>query len=381
MADEMSEHDAAALSMVEANRLFTEAGWTPINKPCWNGGFVMARQVGGVSPNGNQYVKGLDIVRPDDPLYGPDYPDEHHEAAAWLIRMYPAPMADNPLSLDSLAPAPEVEETPAHEAHGETGGKDQKADGTSDSFSGIDAGMVDSAAPEEAIAGSGVEGSDAQGVAGGALDVPESQAQDDPGAAEQDSVGSGDGMVADQPAEDLEGADAGPASGGGEVLAHDGQAWPSDSEPEVDYEADFEEIESAAEVEGADALLELEPPSLGEEILEQQEQESPQGQDRFIGLDDLDRRRSLRIGDVTVAAATRMPNVDWPTLAELRNFAMGVSENRWPNDDAKQAALLELEGIASHRRQIEMLRDERVAFLLSASREEVEAFDPEAGWP
>ena len=353
MADEMSEHDAAALSMVEANRLFTEAGWTPINKPCWNGGFVMARQVGGVSPNGNQYVKGLDIVRPDDPLYGPDYPDEHHEAAAWLIRMYPA----NALSLASLQTA---NDNPADETHQETGpqvGADQT----------------------HAAGDAGLGAGDDAAAAGDDLNVPEGQEADGATEAVADSVDSGNHAPEANATEGVGSAETGPAGGGSEVLAHDGQAWPSDSEPEVDYEADFEEI--GAEVEGADAFPELEPPSLGEEILEQQEQEGPQGQDRFIGLDDLDRRRSLRIGDVTVAAATRMPNVDWPTLAELRNFAMGVSENRWPNDDAKQAALLELEGIASHRRQIEMLRDERVAFLLSASREEVEAFDPEAGWP
>ena len=342
----------------ETRAILAEGGAQHTRVTADNNGWLVAF---GFAPN---YIEeaghtGIDPTTPTDP----------REFARYMLAKRAA----------RLASAADPAQIAAHEAHGETGGKDQKADGTSDSFSDIDAGMVDSAAPEEAIAGSGVEGSDAQGVAGGALDVPESQAQDDPGASEQGAVDSGDEGVAGG---DAGGAEAGPAGGGSEVLAHDGQAWPSDSEPEVDYEADFEEIgEPSAEVEGADALLELEPPSLGEEILEQQEQESPQGQDRFIGLDDLDRRRSLRIGDVTVAAATRMPNVDWPTLAELRNFAMGVSENRWPNDDAKQAALLELEGIASHRRQIEMLRDERVAFLLSASREEVEAFDPEAGWP
>jgi len=40
-----------------------------------------------------------------------------------------------------------------------------------------------------------------------------------------------------------------------------------------------------------------------------------------------------------------------------------------------------LEEIERTRRKIEKHRDNKVAGLMSATREEIEAFDPEAGWP
>lgn len=304
--------DPVLASMAEANRILLAAGWRPFTSPQWGGTFTAGRAVGGDAPDGNGYVKFLDMVGPDDPRYGPDTPDEHHKAAAWLAERYKAP--ENALSLASL---PEPEQTPAHEAHDETGVGAESATPT------VDGGAADDTA----------------------------------------STGVRDGA-------------------GGTDQEHQSER-PQNADDTEPLDADFTEVTEAPAVEGDDLepFAQIEAPDLGAEILETEQEESPQGSDRFIGLDDLDRRRSLRIGDVTVAAATRTPHVDWPTLAELRNFAMGVSENRWPNDDAKQAELLALEGVAAHRRQIEMLRDERVAFLLNATREEVEAFDPEAGWP
>jgi hypothetical protein len=68
-------------------------------------------------------------------------------------------------------------------------------------------------------------------------------------------------------------------------------------------------------------------------------------------------------------------------LAELRNFTLGVSEGRWANDPSKQAELEALELIASLARQVEAARDAKVAFLVAATREQIEAFDPESDWP
>lgn len=107
-------------------------------------------------------------------------------------------------------------------------------------------------------------------------------------------------------------------------------------------------------------------------------------QDRFIGLDDLDRRRSLRIGDTIRYAKTLMPF--WTTdhqaaLVELRNFAMGVAEKRWDDSAERQLQLADLEAVARRVREIEAARDAKVEFLEGASRDEVEAFDVEADWP
>ena len=77
-----------------------------------------------------------------------------------------------------------------------------------------------------------------------------------------------------------------------------------------------------------------------------------------------------------------MPDgVDYPRLAELRNFTMGVSEGRWPDDATKRAELDALEAIIRRANLIAAVRDETVAGLVGATREEIEAFDPEIGWP
>lgn len=110
----------------------------------------------------------------------------------------------------------------------------------------------------------------------------------------------------------------------------------------------------------------------------------PSEPSRFYGLDDLDRRRSLRIGDVIRHAKTLMPF--WTTnehaeMVELRNFVMGVSEKRWDDDPVRRERLEELEATRRRINQIEDARDAKVEFLEGASRAEVEAFDVEADWP
>lgn len=335
MSDTEDAGDPMLASMAEASRTLLAAGWRPFDAPVWGGTFVAGRAVGGIAPNGTGYIKHLDIVQEGHPQRGPDYPDEHHEAAAWLAERYSAAKRYR-FRRKAVAPTPEAEKTPAHEAHAETGG--EAGSGAQESAGDADAGIAGGGdlPPEDVLsAGSAQEGSDAD------------SAPIDAGQSEQ-----GDGVE----------------ESAASVL---GQPEPID--------ADFSE--PVLEGDDLEAFAQIEAPDLGAEILETEQEESPQGSDRFIGLDDLDRRRSLRIGDVTVAAANRFPIIDWPKLAELRNFAMGVSEGRWPNDEAKQAELVEAEAVASRRRQIEMLRDQRVNFLIYAMREEVEAFDPEADWP
>lgn len=108
------------------------------------------------------------------------------------------------------------------------------------------------------------------------------------------------------------------------------------------------------------------------------------GQDRFIGLDDLDRRRSIRIGAVNRYALTIMPlwtSQDHAELVGLRNFAMGVSEKLWPDDTAKAEALMAKEAVLARVRAVETALMEKVRFLNTAERDDVETFDPEADWP
>lgn len=104
----------------------------------------------------------------------------------------------------------------------------------------------------------------------------------------------------------------------------------------------------------------------------------------FIGLDDLDHRRAIACHLVRMHAKSLMPF--WTTneqtaLTELRNYALGVQINGWPDDPDRRAELDGLEATAARINQIEVARDAKVEFLESASREEIEAFNHEADWP
>lgn len=123
-------------------------------------------------------------------------------------------------------------------------------------------------------------------------------------------------------------------------------------------------------------------PELGQELTEEHPEEF--GGSQFIFGDNLAQKRTAAIGLVMQRARALMPF--WSTnhdtaLKELRNFVMGVSENRWPDDPERRDELDQLEGTRRRINAIEAARDAKVAFLESATREEVEAFDPEADWP
>lgn len=320
-------------SMALANQIFADAGWRPIDKPCWAGGFTMARQVGGVSPDGGtQYVKGLDIVRPDDPAYGPDTPDEHHEAAAWLVAHHAARFP-NPLTTDAALVPPTIE------------------------------------ALNEAP-------------------VPESEAPGEAAEEPQGALGSGDDAASVEGADDLGSAEAGPPGGGGELLHDDGQDGAGDRDHDYALDADFIEAGDEPEIEGADLGGELledlseEPAPLSPEPLAQQPEQS-----RFYGLDDLDRRRSLRIGDVQRFAIERAPVLtaeQSDRLRYLRSYVAGVAEEtvtRASNDSELRDELDALESVLSHEIAWDTVLKTKVRFLNDASREDIEAFVVEDGWP
>lgn len=334
----MSETLTVEQSMAEANRILSDAGWTPIPNPVWGDGFVAGPLVGGVTPDGaTQLVKNIAAVMPGDLRYGPDTPDEHHEAAAWLVATH-----GGVKKAFHVERAPEPMQDAVHEEavedHGEAGAADQSSDVSGDVWKDGQVEPITFAAPI------GAKETFAAGVdeSGARLSAPAESSLfgNDPTAyAAGSSVGNGSGLVE------------------------------SVSEFEA-FDVDFTEHEALAfEAEMAEAEAQADP--------------APP-QDRFIGLDDLDRRRSLRMGDVMRYARSLMPY--WSTnedaaLAELRNFAMGVSEGRWADDPERSAELDALEATLRRMRAIETARDVKVEFLEAASRADLEAFDPEAGWP
>lgn len=256
-------------SMARADEILRAAGWTPTKLMVTAGGepqinthgrFAIANLVCGHPPEGagaafvvkevSKIPQGMAAELGLDPV---DYPDEPHEAAAWLVARYAAP-----------PPAPGSEPEPEPEAE-----------------------------PQ-------IEGADVR-----------------------------DGQVDDY------------GGGAGPLLT-----------------ATF----------GDDALL----------------AELADAETTFVFGDNLAQKRTAAIGLVVQYAALHMPawtEADTIRLNELRNFAMGVSEGRWPNDAAMQAGLEVLEGVERTRRRWETARDAKVAHLIAADRSAIEAFALEAGWP
>ena len=121
---------------------------------------------------------------------------------------------------------------------------------------------------------------------------------------------------------------------------------------------------------------------IGQELIEEHPEEF--GGAAFIFGDNLDQKRTAAIGLVMRHARSLMPF--WTTnedamLRELRNYAAGVGEGRWPYDEGRRRELDALEAALARMNDIARVRDEKVSFLEQAKREEIEAFDPEAGWP
>ena len=188
----------------------------------------------------------------------------------------------------------------------------------------------------------------------------------------------------DRGVSDSAGSTGSSGHGTGERLPGDADDFPGDDAEPVD--ADFSEY--AGELPQIELIPPDPDPDFGAELLEFEgelsdaKEEAPSG--AFIFGDNLDQKRTAAIGLVVQIALQKMPAItpaDDARLAELRNFTLGVSEGRWANDPGKQAELEGLELIASLARQVEATRDAKVAFLVAANREQIEAFDPESDWP
>lgn len=269
--------------------VFIEAGWAPhfglrgYCKPAGKGWLV-----GGAPDPSKPLVTHMKVTEKD--ADSPDTPDDPVEAARWLVARFAA------------APAAEPEQTPAHEAHSQTGAED----GSESS--------PETGAPRDSVY--------SDPVADASVAEPEPALERSAGASE-------------------------------------------DSEGSID--ADFSEPL---------------PEQLGQELAE----EHPEEYAASVAIfgDNLDQKRTAAIGLVMRYARSLMPF--WTSdsdiaLIELRNYAMGAAEGRWAQDEHRARELQEMEATLSRMNAIAAARDAKVEFLESATREEVEAFDPEANWP
>lgn len=313
----------------EIAAVFTAAGWAP-----HFGLHGYSRQtaggwlVGGAPDPAQPLVTHLKITDKDPNT--PDTPDDPVEAAQWLVARHPAPSAE--LSTAATLETPVVEEYAApDETHGETG----------------EAEACEAAAPAVDFA----EAPDhSAGPVGPELLPPETT---DHGAGRDEALGVIEGELADF--EDLE---------------------PDDSlglGDESDYRSPLL-LEGEPEAESPADELHADPP-----------------QDRFYGLDDLDRRRNLRIGDVAVKAAQLTTEVEAAANEQEGEYASvqgyvvthldphtgaftGGDQDAWQR-------FLALDGARRAKAAIEQSRKEKTTFLLFAEREQVEAFDVDSDWP
>jgi len=283
---EREESAALAATILEA------AGWKPINSNVMAGGYVAGDLVGGTDPAGESHVKNIAAIPPGHELYSADTPDEHHEAAQWLVDRFAAQREANVLASDVTFEPPPIE-------------------------------LVDAAST--------------------GVDTHDSKTEEiDPFEEENAEITTDEARIRSV----------------------------DESEGNHPIDADFSEPEQLPDIT-----------ELGEELAQEHPEEYGAG-GAFIFGDNLHQMRTAAIGMAVQAALRRLPaGIDYAKLSELRNFTMGVSEGRWPDNTAKRDELDGLEATERLRRQIEQVRDEKVAVLLEASREEIEAFDPEAGWP
>ena len=317
----------------EAAALLAAAGWKPHDP--W-GVYTRGTLVMGFSPDGMHF----DVKNWAADVHGPDYPDDPVEAAQWLVSLRAVKFTTE-ATLDPVALQSEEVENLQDESNGETG---EASDGGSGVLSGSSDAVSDS--PE-------LDGSESLDAGGGELAPLQTE---------------------DYPidADFTEGEDL-----GSELL---------DVELEGD---DFAELNRRADAALLDAPL---PEDFApEDFAHEPEPEAPQ--DRFIGLDDLDRVRSLRIGDVATEAlrlTTLIERAVSEQEGEFSNIQAYVVSNLdkhtgafTPQDDASRATygrFLELSSARSKIAKIDARRKDATAFLIAAGRDDVVSFDVRAAF-
>lgn len=407
----------------EAAAILRDAGWAPHNS--WlvytSGTLVM-----GFDHAGGFHIKDWARIPPGHPQHSEDTPDTAVEAAQWLVARFPkpAPMADNPLSLESLAEpvAKEgadmaqpinIQVNPVfnvtggnatsdagaeNEAHGEAGAETPSA-GDQTTSDANDPGVapaapdiltdharsIETASFAEPNADDNQSGPNETELTN-ETPVPESEAADEPAEETPGAVDSGDEGVA---AGDDASAEERSAGGGLSVLAGDGSVGEGDSDRDYAFDADYEEIGNEVEqVEGADAQYPA--LDLGAEILEQQEEQS--GGVAYFG-DDFPTMKLKKLGRLAQIARERIAahegftgwsDDDW--LAVHNHVVSNLSEATGAYVGDKQEIydrFTEMSAAKSHIDTIKHHRDQCVAYLESPDtpRAMVEQFDPESGWP
>lgn len=322
----------------EAAAILRDAGWKPHD--AWN---VYTRDtlVMGFQPDGlGFHVKNWAKVQPGDRSYSDDTPDTPEEAAAWLVQRFKEPEPEtNPLSLDTLEFRIEDEVAGLLKTHL-------------------------ASEPEQVETPHHESDSETGETPDGGEQLPGAEAPEGPDVDD----GAGHGVSGENT----------------EVL---GSVALADVVEPLD--ADF----TIEDLGGPDETLELPAPEPEDFAPDEFEPEPEAPQDRFIGLDDLDRVRSLRIGDVATEAlrlTTMIEQAVSEQEGEFSTIQAYVVSNLdkhtgafTPQDDASRKTygrFLELSSARSKIALIDARRKDATAFLIAAGRDEVVGFDVQAAF-
>lgn len=322
-------HEAAVAAILRP------AGFGP--HPFW-GTYTRDTFVVAVTPDDQTlHVKDWAAVMPGHPLYGPDTPDTPEEAAQWLVALWQRQQE----ALTQTRSADEIR--------------------LEQNLEGQDDGPTAKAASDFVDSGSG-------GNSGG-----------DDGSAEAGADGRGLALY----------------DGDGPTRADIGDG-------DSVYDADYDEIGSEL-----DDLARLALPQPGENVeLRPQyahgpvdpallegppiedfdpDPPKPSGPGAFIFGDNLDQMRISAIGQVTQIALRLKEKLQegW-TLDEyrmLQNLIMRIDRGEAPNNPLAKARFAAISDCSRAMSAIDAHAEAQVKWLNKAGRQEVAAYDPEAGWP
>lgn len=393
-------------SNAEAARILAGAGWKADEG--W-GGFIHGTCVGGLAPDGNVYVKNWAGIPLGHPRHSADTPDEPHEAAQWLADRYKAQASDegntwlerNAERWESASdpelnmhPPINIQVNPVFNVTGgsaTSGDSEAGATQTPPLFGELpEAGQGE---PHETHSETGAEAQAEPTSSSEVLadEAPLPEGQGEPAEEIADSVSLGDDAAPAEGAGDLGGADAGESGGGLTLYSDDGSSREGDRDDDYAVDADFEEA-PAELIEGADlfpvrgiAWSEDDTPDLGAEILEEHEPATTQ----FFMGDDIDRKRSQRIGDVvqiSLAKQAAIWAVSGTTETEYRDLLGQVMHDTVNGNYVGPTMLFErfneLQSFANSAANVQAAERAKVTFLTSTTdRNAIETFDPEADWP
>jgi len=355
----------------QAAAVLLEAGWKPHDE--WKV-YTYQTLVMGFQPDGRAFhVKnwGKDI-------HGPDYPDDPVEAAHWLVSRFR-----------------KQEQIPTHETDSETVPEGRG----SGSKVGHDLGKRERDSSDQWPGGiSAVTANPGMGIFGAAegaepLDVQEPVREEVGDASAEAAPGpvdlgadaitdSGDGSVED-----------GASGGGGDVLAPSRPEGTGHSDEDI-FDADYTDIPADPE---RLALAPPEEPALEGGDFDQLFLPEPDPADfdpdesrkiaEAVAMfgDNLPMQRLVLIGRVTQLAAEfkSVLQEGWTVaeFSELQNHVMRISQGLAPDDEHVRARFGALSEASRAMNAIDAHAEAQVAYLEAATREQIESYQPEAGWP